>query len=126
MKDSGSEICKFLQTQDNLRPSREMMTGPNGCLWKMSDISEVYDFMSRKAWIPTKRRTTKEKVRNTVPVKCVFNIKEDPDVLIRLKLINVVKGYIQVPAFDYKESFSLVTIDTSTIVMIGITLYHKE
>ena len=42
---------------------KEAMTGPNGHLWKISAISEVNNFMSRKSWIPTKRSVVKSKER---------------------------------------------------------------
>ena len=50
------------------------------------------NFLSRKAWITSKRSIVKSKVRNTVPVKWVLNSKKDPDGLICMKPINVVKG----------------------------------
>ena len=55
------------------------MTRPNGHLWKLSAISEVNNFISRKLWIPTKRSFVKAKGRNPVPVKWLFNGKEEPD-----------------------------------------------
>ena len=73
------------------------MTRPNGHLWKISEIYEVNNFMSGKAWILMKRSVVKEKCRNPVPFKWVFNCKEDSGVLIFLKSVNVVKGCIQVP-----------------------------
>ena len=48
------------------------MTRPNGNLWKMSAISEVNKFLSRKAWNPKKISAVKEKGRNPVPVKLAF------------------------------------------------------
>ena len=68
------------------------MTRSNGHLWKMSAISEVNNFLSKKAWIPTKRSVVKSKGRNTVPVKWVFKIKEEADGLIRLNSRNVFRG----------------------------------
>ena len=82
--------------------------------------------MSRKAWILIKRSIEKEKGRKPVHVKWVFNIKEEPDILIRLKSRNAVKGYMQVPGVDYTESFSPVALDTSIRIMIGLTLCHEE
>ena len=67
----------------------------------MSAISEVNDFLSRKAWITTNRSIVKEKGRNPVPVKWVFKSKEDPVILIRLDPINVVNGYMQVYIVDF-------------------------
>ena len=55
------------------------MTRPNEHLWKMSVISEVKYFLSRKAWIPTKRSIVKEKGRNPVTVKWVFNNNEETE-----------------------------------------------
>ena len=38
----------------------------------MTEIYELDNFLSIKAWIPTKRSTVKEKGRNPVPVKWEF------------------------------------------------------
>ena len=59
-------------------------------------------------------------------MKWVFKSKGYPYSLILLKSINLVKGYMQVTVVDYTESFSLVSTDTSTIIMIGITFFHEE
>ena len=91
----------------------------------MSAISEVKQFLSRKAWIPTKRIVVKAKLRKPVPIKWLFKSKKEADGLIRLKYINVVKGYMQVPGVDFIDSFSPVTSDTSTRILIGLTLYYK-
>ena len=58
-------------------------------------------------------------------MKWVFKSNEYPDGLIRLKSINIVNGYMQVPLVDYTESFSLVTTDTSINILPILTLYHK-
>ena len=119
--------CSTSITTDSGQPDtlKEAMTRQNGHLWKMSVISEVNNFLSRKAWIPTKKSLMKEKGRNPVPAKWIFNRKEEPDGLIFLKLINLVKGYTQVPGVDFTESFLLVTSDTSTRILIVLNLYHK-
>ena len=62
---------------------KEAMTRPNRHLWKMSAISEVNNFLSRKAWIPTKRSVIKAKGRKLVTVKWLFKIKEEAGGLIR-------------------------------------------
>ena len=54
---------------------KEAMTRPNGNLWKMSEISEVKSFLSRKAWILKKISAIKSKGRNPVPFKWVFKSK---------------------------------------------------
>ena len=105
---------------------KEAMTTSNGHLWKMSAISEVKNFLSRKAQIPIKKIISKAKGRNTVPVKCVFNSEEETDGLIRPKSRNLVKGYMQVPGVEYTESFSPFATNISTRILIGLTLYHKE
>ena len=63
----------------------------------MSAISEVNNFLTRKAWIPTKISVVKAKGRNLVTVKWVLNSKEEAESLILLKYRNVFKGYMQVP-----------------------------
>ena len=37
---------------------KEVMTRPNGHLWKMSTMSEVNNFLSRKAWIMKKKNAS--------------------------------------------------------------------
>ena len=92
----------------------------------MSEISEVNNFLSRKAWVPINRSFMKAKGRKPVPSKRVFNSKEDPDVLIHLKSINVFKGYLQVLGVDFTDLFSPAASDTSTSILIVLTLYHEE
>ena len=82
--------------------------------------------MSRKAWIPIKRSTVKAKSIIPVPGQWLLKSKEDPDSLIRLKSINVVKGYMQVSVVDYTDSFSPVATYISTSIMIVLTLYREE
>ena len=82
-------------------------------------------FLSRKAWIPINRSNVESKGGNKVPVKWVLKRKEETYGLIHFKQRNVVKGYMQVPRFDYTESVSLVATDTSTRIPIGLTLYNK-
>ena len=84
----------------------------------MSDISEVNIFLSRKACILTKIGVLKEKGRNTVPFKWLFKSKEEADILICLKSINVVKGYMKFPGFEFKESLYPAASENSTIILI--------
>ena len=65
----------------------------------------------------------KAKVRNPVPVKWVFKIKEDPGRLICMELINVVKGYMQLPLIRFIESFLSVASYTLTRTLIVMALY---
>ena len=102
------------------------MSIPNINLWKMSAISEVNNFLSRNTWVPIKKSKVKSKGINPVPVNFLFKSKEETDELIRLNSRNVVKWYMQVPGFDYTESFSPVDTYTPTIILIGLTLFHKE
>ena len=79
---------------------KEEKSIPNGHLWKISTISELKNFLSRKAWITTNRIKAKAKCRKPVPMKGVLQSKEDPDRLISLKPRNEVKGYMKVPGVD--------------------------
>ena len=92
----------------------------------MSDISEVNNFLSRKAWIPTKKSVVKSKGRKPVPVKWVFDRKEEISGLLSLNLINLVKGYMQVPGVDFTDSIYPVASDTSTRTLIGLTVYYED
>ena len=74
----------------------------------------------------TKISAVKDKGRNPVPVKWVFNGKEEAGGLICLKSIYVVRGYIQVPGFDFTESLYPVTLENSTRILIGLTLYYED
>ena len=65
------------------------------------------------------------KVVNTVPAKWVFKSKEETDGLVGLKSRNVVKGYMKFPGVEFPEPFSPVVSDTSTRILIGLTLYHE-
>ena len=64
----------------------------------------------------------KAKVRKPVHLKLVFNSKEETDRLIHLKSRNLVNGYMKIPGVDYTESFSPVATDTSTRILVGMTL----
>ena len=97
---------------------KEAMKIPIEYLWKMSEISEVNNFLTRKAWIPMERSVIKAKGRKLVPMKWVFKIKEEADGLIRTKSRNVVKGYMQVPGVYFTDSLSPVVFDTSTRTLI--------
>ena len=66
----------------------------------------------------------KAKIRKPVPVNWVFKIKEDPDRLFFMKSRNIVKVYTQVPVVHFADSFSIFVSDTSTRILIGMTLYH--
>ena len=77
------------------------MARPDRYLCKISAISEVNQFLSRKSWIPTKRSVVKAKGRNPAPVKWVFKRKEEAGGLIRLNSRNSVKGYMQVPGVGF-------------------------
>ena len=66
----------------------------------------------------TKRSIVKSKFVNQVLVKWLLRSEEDPDGLIRLKSINVVVGYIQVPAVEFVESFLSVASDNSTRILM--------
>ena len=83
-------------------------------------------FLSRKAWVPTKRSVVKFKGIKPLHVKWSFNSKEEADGLIYLNLINLVKGYMQVPVVDFTDSFSPDVSDTQTSILIGLTLYYED
>ena len=48
--------------------------------------------------------------------------KEEFDGLFRLMLINLVRGYIQVPVIDFSETLSPVPSDKSTRILIEMNL----
>ena len=71
------------------------------------------------------RSVIKAKVKNPVPFKWVFKSREEADGLFCLKSINVVMGNMQVPWFEYTDSFSPFVSKTSTNILIGLTLYYE-
>ena len=89
-------------------------------------ISEVNNFLHRNAWIPRKLAKVRQKGRKRVPVKWVFKTKLEADGSERLKSRIVTKGYLQVPGVDFTEKFSPVANDTSTRILIGMTLYFSD
>ena len=97
-----------------------------GRLWKFSMIAEVNNFLYRDAWIPRKLKGVLAKGRKPIPVKWVFKTKLEPSGSERLKSRIVSKGFMQVPGVDFTEKFSPVATDTSTRIIIGITLYYTE
>ena len=121
-------VCSTSIYTDYIEPEtlNEVMTRPNGHLWEISAISDVNNFLSRKAWILTKRSVIKAKVIKTAPIKWIFNSKEDPDGLFCLSLKILVQGYIEVPGVDFTDSFLSVASNTRRSILIGLNLYHKE
>ena len=81
-KDEIQLACSNFISTESGEPDtlKEATTITNGHLWKISAINEVNNFLSRKAWILTKRSVAKEKGRKPVPVKWVLKSKEEPDV----------------------------------------------
>ena len=101
---------------------KEAMTSPNGNLWEMYAISEVNNFLSRKAWILTKIGVVKDKGRNTVPFMWVFKSKEEAEALIFLKSRSVVKGYMKLSGVEFTESLYPAVSENPTSIRIGLTL----
>ena len=63
-------------------------------LWKISEVSEIKNFISRKAYIFIIRTTVKYKGMKPLPLKWVVKRKENPDIPIHLKPRDAVKGYM--------------------------------
>ena len=103
----------------------EAMTIPNGNLLKMSAISEVNNFLEKKACIPMNRSVIKSKGIKPGSVEWIFRNTEEPDGLINQKSRNLVRGYAKVLGVDCTESFSPFTLYTSTSILIRLNLYHK-
>ena len=95
-------------------------------LWKQSMTSEINNFINRNVWIPTKLEKVRKLGRKPIPVKWVFKVKDEANGDKRLKCRAVVKGFHMIPGVDYTEKFSPVTTDTSTRVMLGLTMYYRD
>ena len=63
---------------------KEAMSRPNRHLWKISAISEVNNFLSRKTWVTINILKLKAKGSNPLPAKWKSKSKKYPDILIRL------------------------------------------
>ena len=104
----------------------EAINSKRGKMWKLSMISEVNNFLYRDAWIPRKLAKVRQKGRKPISVKWVFKTKLEANGSERLKSRIVTKGYLQVPGVDFTEKFSPVANDTSTRILIGMTLYFSD
>ena len=105
------------------RTFKEMMSCKNAALWQLSAIAEVNNFLHRKAWTPVKLSDVQKSGRKIIGVKWVFKIKSEWTGDFRLKSRIVTLGYMQVPGVDFTEKFSPVANDTSTRIIILLTLY---
>ena len=63
------------------------------------------NFSVKKGLDFNEKRAVKYTSRKPVPIKWVFNSKEEVDGLIFLNPRNVVNRYMQVPGVDFTESF---------------------
>ena len=79
----------------------------------------------KKGLDSNKEKRHKDKGKNPVSIKWVLKSKEEAGGLICLKSINVVKGYMQVPGVEFTEPFYPFASDTSTRVLIILTLYYE-
>ena len=95
-------------------------------LWKFSMVSDVNKFLYRDAWIPRSLKKVRMTGRKPIPVKWVFKTKLEANGSERLKSRFVTKCYLQVLGVDFTENFSPVATDTSTRIIIGLTLYFSE
>ena len=75
-------------------------------------------------WTPVKLSDVQKSGRKIVGVKWVFKIKSEWTGDFRLKSRIVTLGYMQVPGVDFTEKFSPVANDTSTRIIILLTLYY--
>ena len=108
------------------RTFKEAMACKNAALWTLSAIAEVNNFLYRKAWTPVQLSEVKKMGRKVIGVKWVFKTKSEWTGDFRLKSRIVTLGYMQVPGVDFTEKFSPVANDTSTRIIILLTLYYKN
>lgn len=64
--------------------------------------------------------------KNIIGTKWVFKRKHEQDGSIRFKSRIVSKGYMQVPGIDYTEKFAPVASDSTTRIIIALTLYFED
>ena len=108
------------------RTFKEAMASKNSVLWTLSAIAEVNNFLYRKAWTPVKLSEVRKLGRKVIGVKWVFKTKSEWTGDLRLKSRIVTLGYMQVPGVDFTEKFSPVANDTSTRIIILLTLYYRH
>ena len=87
-------------------------------------ISKFNNFLYWDAWLPRNLAKIRNKGRKPIPTKWVFKTKLEANGTERLKPRIVTNGYLQVPGVYFTEKFSPVAMDTSTRIIIGLTLYY--
>ena len=114
------------ETQGPSRTFKEAMACKNAAMWTLSAIAEVNNFLYCKAWTPVQLSEVKKMGRTVIGVKWVFKTKSEWTGDFRLKSRIVTLGYMQVPGVDFTEKFIPVANDTSTRIIILLTLYYKN
>ena len=127
MTDFCAELHNMAVNSDVGDPKtfEQVLGTKRGRLWRFSMISEVNNFLYQNAWIPRNLERVRKKGRKPISVKWVFKTKLEPDGSERLVSRIVTKGYLQVPSVDITEKFSPVATDTSTRIIIRMTLYFR-
>ena len=97
-----------------------------GHLWMKSMKLEVNNFVNRNVWIPRKLEKVRKMGRKPIPVKWVYKVKDEANGEKRLKSSIVLKGFHMIPGVDYTENYSPVSTDTSTRVILGLTMYKRD
>ena len=92
-------------------------------LWMKSMTSEVNNFVNRNVSIPKKLEKVRKMGRKPIPVKWVYKVKDETNGEKRLKSRIMVNGFHMIPGVDYTEKFSPVSTDTSTSVILGLTMF---
>jgi hypothetical protein len=94
--------------------------------WRESAIQELKNFYSRDSWETVPRQQAHDMGKNIIGSKWVFKKKIEADGSIRYKSRVVSKGYMQIPGIDYTERYSPVATDSSTRLLIAMTLWNED
>ena len=105
---------------------QEALSGPEAEQWRKSVKEEFDNFIKRGSWKFVKREEAAKKGKKIIGCRWVFKKKHEKDGTIRYKSRIVSKGFMQVPGVDYTEKFSPIATDTTTRVVIALTLMNKH
>lgn len=99
--------------------------------WAKAIVSEINNFLKRKAWKFVPKSIAWSKGRRLIPTKHVFKKKIELDSttgkeFIRFKDRIVTLGFMQIPGVDYTESFSPVVTDSGLKTLFANVLFYWD
>lgn len=101
---------------------QEALRSKEGHEWRKSARQEFQNFLDQSSWIVTSREEVAKHGKTIIGSKWVFKKKLKANGRVRFKSRIVSKGYQQVPGVDYTEKFAPVANDTTTRLILAVTL----